>query len=63
MVKAFHMNEEGFVDRVLTDCNKQAYCEYENIPLLTISYKDYKNIEKISEEYLDKYCKGGDAIL
>ena len=60
----FYKSNEEFIDRILLDCSKQAFCEFEYIDLLQINYKDFDNLEKILKEYLDKYSllNGGDAI-
>ena len=53
--KHFHKCNEGFIDYILCDSEKRAYCEFNNIPLLEISYKEFDNIEHILKENLIKY--------
>jgi Zn ribbon nucleic-acid-binding protein len=53
--KLFHRNIDGFVDRILYDSTKRAYCEYEHIDLLEIPYTKFANIEQILEEKLTEY--------
>jgi hypothetical protein len=48
-------NIEGFVDRVLYDSTKRAFCEYEHIDLLEIPYTEFDNINQILEQKLTEY--------
>ena len=44
--------EEAFLTTMHHDMIKNTFCEYNNIPLLRISYKDKKNIHKIIDDFL-----------
>ena len=43
----FYSGEADFIDRIIKDSIKRAYCEYNNIPLLEIDYLSYDEIELI----------------
>jgi hypothetical protein len=45
--------EEGFKKRLINDNIKRNYCKDNNIKLIEISYKDYKNIYKILTQELN----------
>lgn len=54
-VKLFHEDTDGFVDRILYDSTKRAFCEFEHIYLLEIPYTEFDKIEQILAEKLTEY--------
>ncbi len=46
-IKEYFGGYEGFIDTKIRDTIKNIYCRNNNIDLLRISYKDFKNIENI----------------
>lgn len=56
-IEFFHKTYEGFIQYQQRDLKKKQYCHDHGIQLLIISYKDYKDIEKILHEYISSTTK------
>ena len=56
-VDFFHKTDDKFVERIIYDSVKRAYCEYHNIPLLEIRYDEFDNIEEILERALKDFFR------
>jgi very-short-patch-repair endonuclease len=63
-VHYFHPNgEEDFHDQIRRDCAKNLYAREQGWGLLRISYKEYKDLEQIVDQFIGDFIKGGRVQL
>lgn len=57
-----HMHSNGiddFVDQVERDCAKNQYARQHGWSVLRISYKEYKSLERIFDQFVEDFVEGG----
>ena len=55
----FHESEEDLQDQIGRDCAKNRYAREHGWSLLRISYKEYKSLEQIVDQFISDFVEGG----